>query len=213
MSMSLAVGHPTLADRLTGPGIAVDAVLIGAGAALTAIVAQITIPSWPASLTAQTLAVLLVGAFLGCLRGTLSMVLYVALGVAGLPVFGGGISGIAALQGGRGGYLLGLVGAAALTGWFAQRAFDHVLAGALLSFAAGNVLIFSMALPWLAAVQQLDLGQALSRGFYPFVIAASVKTVLAAAVVTFAWKRIMREDARVAAADFVPDRLDPRALR
>jgi uncharacterized membrane protein len=51
-------------------------------------------------------------------------------------------------------------------------------------------------------VQQLDIGQALSRGFYPFVVAASVKTVLAAVVVTFAWKRIAREDARVSEADF-----------
>jgi biotin transport system substrate-specific component len=202
MSMSLAVGRPTLADRLAGRGLAVDAVLIAAGAALTAIVAQIAIPSWPAALTAQTLAVLLVGAFLGCLRGTLSMVLYLALGASGLPVFGGGLSGIAALHSGRGGYLLGLVAAAALTGWLAQRAFDHTMPGALLSFAAGNVLIFGMALPWLAAVQQLDIGQALSRGFYPFVVAASVKTVLAAVVVTFAWKRIAREDARVSEADF-----------
>jgi len=67
-----------------------DLVLIAAGTALTSIAAQLTIPLWPVPITGQTFAVLLVGFTLGAVRGALSMVLYLILGVAGLPIFAAG---------------------------------------------------------------------------------------------------------------------------
>src|SRR3989338_3067524 len=77
-------------------------------AAFTAAVAwfRIPLPFTPVPITLQTLAVLLSGAMLGPYYGALSMIIYLALGAIGLPVFAGGSSGIGALLGPTGGYLL-----------------------------------------------------------------------------------------------------------
>ena len=60
-SITLAVGRPTLADRIFTRTLALDIVLVVAGAALTAVAAQVAAPLWPVPITGQTLAVLLVG--------------------------------------------------------------------------------------------------------------------------------------------------------
>jgi biotin transport system substrate-specific component len=211
--LSLAVGHPTLADRLLSRSLAVDLVLVAAGAAFTAIVAQFQIPSWPVALTAQTLAVLLVGSFLGCLRGALSMTLYVLIGVLGLPVFGRGSFGLEVLLGSSGGYILAFVFAAALTGWAAQRSWDRTLAGATFWFIAGTVAIFALALPWLAFTTHLGFAEALETGFYPFLGGAIVKALTAALVVTFVWRKIARSDVREAERDFMANTLEPTGER
>ncbi|HUG51872.1 MAG TPA: biotin transporter BioY [Terrimesophilobacter sp.] len=207
-SLSLAVGHPTLADRFVSRSLAVDLVLVAAGAAFTAIVAQFQIPSWPVALTAQTLAVFLVGAFLGCLRGTLSMTLYVLIGALGLPVFGRDSFGTEVLLGPSGGYLLGFILAAAVTGWAAQRSWDRTLAGAALSFSAGTVAVFAVALPWYAVVTHLSVAEAVKTGLYPFLGGAVVKAVLAAVIVAFAWRKITRSDSLAAECDFMAATLE-----
>jgi biotin transport system substrate-specific component len=207
-SLSLAVGHPTLADRLWGRSLAVDLVLVAAGAAFTAIVGQFQIPSWPVALTAQTLAVFLVGAFLGCLRGTLSLTLYVLIGALGLPVFGRGSFGPQVLQGPSGGYILAFVLAAALTGWAAQRSWDHTLVGATLSYFAATALVFAMALPWYALVGHLTISDALGTGLYPFLGGAVAKAIAAALIVTFAWRKIARSDLRAAERDFTANTIE-----
>ena len=108
-TLTLAVGRPTLADRLVRRSLATDLVLIAAGAALTAIAAQVAVPLWPVPITGQTLAVLIVGSSLGAVRGMLSMVLYAALGIVGLPVFSDASHGVGVLLGATGGYIVGFI--------------------------------------------------------------------------------------------------------
>jgi biotin transport system substrate-specific component len=72
-------------------------------------------------ITLQTFAVLLAGAVLGARRGFFAVLLYVAAGAAGLPVFAGGASGLAVLAGPTGGYLVGFPLAAALCGFLVER--------------------------------------------------------------------------------------------
>src|SRR5690554_2196291 len=91
---SVNVGRPTIIDRYFERGLVSDAFLILAGAALTALLAQAAIPLWSASATGQSLGVLLVGVGLGAVRGALSIVLYLFLAAAGLPVLARGLSGI-----------------------------------------------------------------------------------------------------------------------
>src|SRR5215211_7816571 len=102
-----------LFERIT-PGIRDIALVVG-GAALTALAAQVafTVPWTPVPYTLQTGAVLLVGTALGTARGTLSMLLYVLVGAAGLPVFAQGSGGAEHLIGATGGYLVGFIVAAA----------------------------------------------------------------------------------------------------
>lgn len=195
-SLSLAIGRPTLADRFFARGVAMDIVLVAAGAALTAIAAQIQLPLWPVPVTAQTLAVLLVGSSLGALRGASSMVLYVVLGMVGLPVFSEAGSGVGVILGPTGGYLVGFVFAAAFTGWIAQRSWDRRILRSLLAFAGGTIVTFLVGLPWLAVTLGLDLQQTLEAGLYPFIIGGVIKSVLAAGVVTLGWRYVEREDRR-----------------
>ena len=91
---------------------------------LTAISAQVSIPIKPVPFTLQTMIVLLAGAFLGAKNGAYSQVLYILLGVIGLPVFAhtaDGIMGIARLIGPTGGYFLAFPFAAFLVGYLTER--------------------------------------------------------------------------------------------
>ena len=102
---------------------AVDLALIAAFAALVAVCAilpSINI-SGPVPITLQTFGVLLSGALLGARRGFLAVLLYVAAGAAGLPIFSGGASGLAVLQGPSAGYLIGFPLAAGLCGLIVER--------------------------------------------------------------------------------------------
>ncbi|HNP15265.1 MAG: biotin transporter BioY [Cryobacterium sp.] len=200
-TLSLAIGRPTLADRIFARGIIMDVVLVSAGAALTAIAAQVVVPLWPVPITGQTLAVLLVGSSLGALRGTLSMLLYAVLGIAGLPVFSEASSGMSIILGPTGGYIIGFVFAAAFTGWIAQRSWDRKILRSILGFLGGTVVTFAIGLPWLSFTLGLNLEQTLNAGLYPFIIGGIVKMVIAASVMTLGWRFFEREDQRRAAGE------------
>lgn len=200
-TVSLAIGRPTLADRIFARGIIMDVVLVAAGAALTAIAAQVVVPLWPVPITGQTLAVLLVGSSLGALRGTLSMLLYAVLGIAGLPVFSEASSGMSIILGPTGGYIIGFVFAAAFTGWIAQRSWDRKILRSILGFLGGTVVTFAIGLPWLSFTLGLNLEQTLNAGLYPFIIGGIVKMVIAASVMTLGWRFFEREDQRRAAGE------------
>lgn len=200
-TLSLAIGRPTLADRIFARGIIMDVVLVSAGAALTAIAAQVVVPLWPVPITGQTLAVLLVGSSLGALRGTLSMLLYAVLGIAGLPVFSEASSGMSIILGPTGGYIIGFVFAAAFTGWIAQRSWDRKILRSILGFLGGTVVTFAIGLPWLSFTLGLNLEQTLNAGLYPFIIGGIVKMVIAASVMTLGWRFFEREDQRRAARE------------
>lgn len=187
-SITLAASRPTLADRLFSRSLATDILLIGAGAALTGVLAQVVIPLQPVPITGQTLAVILVGSTLGALRGALSMVLYLALGAVGLPWFSDASSGWGVVAGPTGGYIVGFIAAAALTGWLAQRTWDRRVLGAFVSMTAGTLVTFAVGLPWLAASLGLTLEQTLEAGLYPFLIGGAVKALLAAGILPLAWK-------------------------
>lgn len=187
-TLTLTVGRPTLADRLFARSLVTDIVLVAAGAGLTALAAQLYVPLWPVPITMQTLAVLLVGSTLGATRGALSMVLYLLLGLVGLPVFSEAASGAGVLFGASGGYIVGFILSAALTGWLAQRDWDKKYLGAALSFLAGTFVTFAVGLPWLAVVLHADLAQTLEWGLYPFIIGGIVKAAIAAAVIPSTWR-------------------------
>jgi biotin transport system substrate-specific component len=197
-NLSLAYGRPTLADRIFSRGIVTDIILIAAGTALTSILAQIAIPLWPIPITGQTFAVLFVGATLGVVRAALSMVLYLAIGLLGLPVFapqanGGHITGIAALVGPTGGYLIGFILAAAFVGWLAQREWDRKWLRTLIAFVVGTVLIYAVGLPWLyVALARLNvpnpLQATLAGGLYPFLLGDAIKAILAAVLLPVVWR-------------------------
>jgi biotin transport system substrate-specific component len=176
-----------LADRVFSRSLLMDAVLVVSGAALVTIFAQLYVPLWPVPVTGQTLAVLLVGATLGSLRGALALVLYAVVGIVGLPVFSEGTHGLGVLAGPTGGYIVGFIISAALVGWLSERAWDRKILKALATFAAGTLVVFAVGLPWLAIVLGLTFEQTLVAGLYPFLIGGAIKALLAAALLPLAW--------------------------
>lgn len=193
MSTSAAVHRPgVLADALVPSTAVTNTALVVGGAALTAVMAQLAVPLWPVPITGQTLAVLLVGSTLGPVRGVLSMLAYWVAGVIGLPVFSDAASGLAAAVGPTGGYLVGFIIAAGLTGWLAQRNWDKKFLGATVSFFAGTVVIFALGMAWLSISLGADLQQTLQWGLYPFIIGGIIKSLIAAAIMPASWKLAAR---------------------
>ena len=187
-----------LLPRLTANAFVRAAVLVVAGAALTALAAQLrfNVPWTPVPYTGQTGAVLLVGAALGWRLGALSMLLYVAAGVIGLPVFNGGAAGIEQLFGITGGYLAGFVIAAALTGWLAQRGWDRTPVRTVGLMALGTLLIYAIGVPVLGAVAGLSAWDAFRNGALYFLPWDAAKLVIAAIVLPGAWRLIGPRPAR-----------------
>lgn len=140
----------------------------------------------------QTFAVLLVGASLGTLRGGSSALLYVLIGIARAPVYVGGDHGWSVVTGASGGYLVGFVLAAALTGRLAERRWDRRFSSALAAILTGNVVISLVGLPWLAIVLGTNLEQTLEYGLYPFIAGDALKLYLAAALLPGAWRLMDR---------------------
>jgi biotin transport system substrate-specific component len=175
-------------------GAAVDVALILAGALLVALAAHIRIPLpfTPVPITGQTFAVLLVGATLGAARGAASLGLYVMLGAAGLPFYAGGQAGWKVVQGPSGGYLIGFVAAAWLTGYLAERGWDRRLRSALGAMLTGSVAIYLIGLPWLSWSLGTGLSKTLELGLYPFVPGDILKLYLAGATLPGAWKVLGR---------------------
>ncbi|MCS7056351.1 MAG: biotin transporter BioY [Thermoflexales bacterium] len=187
--------YPTLARRLLPQvGMQYDLALIVAGSWLVALMSQLSIPLQPVPITGQTFGVLLVGAALGWRRGALALLLYLLQGIAGLPFFAGGTAGIARLFGPTGGYLIGFVFAAALTGWLSERGWDRRLPSTLLAMALGNAVIYLFGLPWLA--RTVGWEQAIALGLLPFIPGDILKALLAAFALPGAWRIVERNRPR-----------------
>jgi biotin transport system substrate-specific component len=176
--------------------LAYDAACVIAGSLLIALSAQVVfpLPFSPVPITAQTLAVLLVGAALGSRRGVLAVLLYLAEGVLGMPVFAGGGAGLVRLVGPTGGYLAGLVVAAFVTGWLAERGWDRRPATALLAMLAGSIAIYVCGLAWLAHF--VGPSRVLTLGLLPFLPGDAVKLAAATALLPAAWAVLGRRSGK-----------------
>ena len=179
-----------LADLIPG-GRVRDAALVLSAAGLTGLCAQISIhtPLSPVPFTLQTFAVLLAGAALGSLRGTLSMLLYLIAGGLGLPCFAHGSAG---WGGPSFGYVVGFVVAAAMVGRLSERRADRYVLSTAAQFVLGSALVYLVGAGWLAADLHLSAGQAFRLGVRPFLLTDAIKAALAALALPSAWSLIGR---------------------
>ncbi len=163
-------------------------------AALTAAAAQISIPLpfTPVPFTFQPMVVLVGAMALGARLGMTSQLIYLALGVAGLPVFAASPSlpqGAARLFGPTGGYLIAYPFAAFLVGSLAERGFDRRYLTSVAAMIAGLAIVFAFGVLWLGLFMPSarGLSAALAAGFYPFVLEDLVKLLAAAVVMPRLW--------------------------
>ena len=187
-------------------GIQIASVLFVA--ALTAAAAQISIPLplTAVPLTLQPMVVLVGSLALGSRLGFASQVLYLAAGIAGLPVFAASTTlppGALRLLGPTGGYLMAYPVAAFVVGYLAERGFDRRYLTSVLAMFAGLAIIFFSGVTWLALFARpltgsapVGMQAALSTGLYPFILPDVIKLLVAAGLVPALWRVVGRTGTR-----------------
>ena len=166
--------------------------LIAAGTLIVAASAQVVIPTTPVPFTGQTFGVLAVGAALGFRRAVMAMLVYIALGAIGLPVFAEGGAGVGKIVGATGGYLVGFLVAAAIVGRLAELGWDRHIGGALAAMAIGTAVIYAIGVPWLKVTMSLPWETAVAEGMTKFLIWDAAKLAVAAGIFPVAWWLIGR---------------------
>jgi biotin transport system substrate-specific component len=169
------------------------AILVLAGSALLALSAKIQVPLPPVPMTLQTLVVLLIGATYGWRLGGATVLLYLAEGMLGLPVFANtppAAPSPAYLLGPTGGYLAGYLAAAIVMGLLAERGWDRSLGRVVVMMTIGHAIIFAFGLAWLAYL--VGPATAWLVGAAPFLVGTVLKTALAVALMKAAWTLVRR---------------------
>jgi biotin transport system substrate-specific component len=145
---------------------------------------KIQVPLWPVPITLQTAVVLMMPCLLGWRMALSALTAFLALGVAGAPVFAGPVAGPAVFFGPTGGYLLGFAAAMAATAFVFERKTNWSLAALFALMLGGHAVILALGVAWLAfGVPVLGLQAAITGGLVPFLIGTALKAGLSAAVI------------------------------
>lgn len=209
---SFAATQSTLIGALwpTAKGFASPRTVVLAlvGSAFVAVSAQVQVsllPFSPVPITGQTFAVLIVGMAFGWRLGAVTLLLYMAEGAAGVPVFANLSAGPAVIVGPTGGYIVGFVLAVAVVGYLAQRGWDRNVGLAAFAMLIGNIAIYLPGVLWLSAFYagvgadyiaatgaETPFGAALAAGLLPFLVGDVLKLALAACLLPLVWRLIGR---------------------
>jgi len=163
------------------------------GSLLLVASAKVQVPFWPVPMTMQSMVVLVLGLAYGSRLGAAAVLLYLAEGLAGLPVFAGSGAGPAYMAGPTAGYLVGFVAAAFLTGRLAERGWDRTPVKALAAMLVGHGVILAAGVGWLSTLFGPE--KAVAVGLMPFLAATVLKTALGAAIIQAAWWGVGRRNA------------------
>mgnify|MGYP001150535748 CR=1 FL=1 len=186
--------YPTLAQKVIpgSAGLTRNVMLAVGGSLLLWASARLQVPFYPVPMTMQTFVVLMIGAAYGWRLGAATVALYLLQGALGMPVFAGtpekGI-GLAYMVGPTGGYLIGYVAAAAVTGALAGLGWDRRVSTTILSMLAGTAVIYAFGIGWLGMVVGWDK-PVFAWGLTPFLLGDLIKLALAAAILPTTWKLI-----------------------
>jgi biotin transport system substrate-specific component len=165
--------------------LARNALLAVAGSLLLWACAKIQVPFYPVPVSMGTFAVLAIGMAYGPRLGAVTLLLYLAEGAAGLPVFANtperGI-GLAYMVGPTGGYLVGYLVAVLIVGWFAERGADKSAIRLFGVMFVADVAILGLGFAWLASLFGAE--SAWSTGVVPFLLGDLLKVAIAALAVS-----------------------------
>ncbi|MEE9428544.1 MAG: biotin transporter BioY [Paracoccaceae bacterium] len=185
--MTLTTTSPAFVGRLANSPVRRIA-LVAAGVGLITLGAKVQVPFWPVPMTLQTLALMFVFAASG-LRLSLEIIFaYLAIGLAGLPVFAGAIAGPLYFAGPTAGFLIGFVAAAFIVGRAADSGIAQRPMALLGTMLVADVVIFTLGFLWLGFIFTTSGGDTLgtqvafANGVKPFILADLVKITIAAAL-------------------------------
>lgn len=166
------------------------------GVCLLTLSAKLQVPFWPVPMTMQTLVVLMLGMAYGPRLGAGTVLAYLLVGAAGLPVFAGtperGI-GLAYMMGPTGGFLMGFVMAAWITGALAERGWDRSAPWCAAAMLVGTVVIFVFGLAALMPIT--GVSRAIETGLTPFLASSALKIALGAVAMPLIWRVLGRRRA------------------
>ena len=195
----MKIQSPTIVSTIgsrsdASASIRVAAVLFIAAATAAAAQVSVPLPLTPVPLVLQDMVVLIGGMALGSRLGMTAMLVYLAAGMVGLPVFAASATlpqGPLRLLGPTGGYLIAYPFAAFVTGYLAERGFDRRFWTSVVAMFAGLVVIFAGGVSWMALFMRpagLGFDAALRAGLYPFLLGDVFKIILGASVMPAVWK-------------------------
>ncbi|MEZ5334515.1 MAG: biotin transporter BioY [Methanolobus sp.] len=145
---------------------------------------RIPVPVSPVPITLQTLFVLLAGAMLGKKWGTISVIVYLLLGIAGLPVFSGGSSGLGVIFGPTGGYIIGFVFGAFIIGLLFDRYGREKIHYNILFMLAGLFVIYAFGIFQLMTLASLTFAETLALGLIPYIPGMILKVLASSIIVS-----------------------------
>ncbi len=155
-----------------------DLTQIAMFAALTSIGAYISIPIGPVPITLQTMFVLMSGIILGSKRGAISQIVYLVVGLIGLPVFAGGNGGIGTVMSPSFGFIFGFIAMAYVSGYLFERGVN-----VWFSCLVASVVLYLIGIPYMAFIlntimnNSFDLLKILNLGLIPFIPGDSIKVL------------------------------------
>lgn len=167
--------------------------IIGVMTAIICIMAPFSIPLpftvVPISLT--NLAIYFTVFVLGWKMGTISYLIYLLIGLIGVPVFSGFTSGFSKLAGPTGGYLIGFIFLVIISGWFIEK-FPNKIPMYIMGMLLGNIVTYLFGTIWLANLTGNTFKQALAIGVLPFLLGDLLKIIAAVLIGTVLRKQILR---------------------
>lgn len=152
------------------------------GVLLLSISAQLSIPFKPVPLSIQSTTVILIAMMYGARSGAYVILGYFMAGIAGVPVFADFTFGITKFIGPTGGYLIGFLPAAIVSGYLSQNGWTKNWAGSLLTALIGITIIFFCGVSLLSLT--FGFTNAIQIGLMPFILSESVKIIIVSLVIT-----------------------------
>lgn len=167
--------------------ISQKALLLTLGTLLLAFVSQLSIPLQPVPLTFQSVTVVFIGLIFGPRLAMAIVGSYLVSGLCGLPVFANGSFGLQTLMGPTGGYLLGFLPAAGLSGSLVEKGWAKNIVTSFFAGLLGASVIFILGYIWLA--QYIGWYAAYLVGVKVFIVTEMVKLLVTAAVTPHFWRK------------------------
>lgn len=170
----------------------VSLVFMALCAAITCILAPLSIPIGPVPISLTNLVIFFSAYLLGWKRGTLTYLVYLLIGFAGLPVFSGFTGGIGKLAGPTGGYLTGFIFTAAICGVFIEK-FHAKIVMCVVGMILGMIVAYALGTAWFCLSTETGVMAALGICVFPFIIGDIIKMIIAAIVGPLVAKQLKRE--------------------
>ena len=169
--------------------IFIDTFMVVVSVVFLAVMAQIRIPLWPVPITMQTFGVFLIAFFFGSRNGALSILAYILAGIVGFGVFASHKSGMAAITGPTGGYILGFIACVYVVGLMIEKGCGRTKRSVLLCMVIGNLIIYAFGLVGLRIyLGNIGVWKIIMAGLIPFLVGDALKILAAVGLFPYLWK-------------------------